>query len=221
MDYSLVQAVLGSAVGISHLIVMYDVWCQYSVKLRKRIAENPYLDWPEDSKTIGGIGLFHVHGHQQSCLARYSPTFIAGAGQVEGEIIETLWRKMNLVTPSTRAMTLAHRQETMDDHMNDINFKKMIRLGNDLLCVSGYHTDTILQFHRSHESTRPPLSSLRLPTSAWNRWSVPSHPRFLHRGEQWKKRLQRIAERMSVPWTYTIFPRRAVSGYLLLTRLMG
>ena len=157
MDYSLVQAVLGSAVGISHLIVMYDVWCQYSVKLRKRIAENPYLDWPADSKTIGGIGLFHVHGHQQSCLARYSPTFIAGAGQVEGEIIETLWRKMNLVTPSTCAMTLAHRQETMDDHMNDINFKKMIRLGIYLQCVSEYHTDTILQFHLSHESTRPPL----------------------------------------------------------------
>ena len=129
MDYSLTQAVKNTAHGVRSLIVLYDIWCQYGVHLKARIAPNPYLTWPENARTVGGIGLFHIHGHQRSCMARFSPTFIVGAGQIEGEIIETLWRKLNEVSPSARSMTAAHREELLDDHMNDSNFKKMLSIG--------------------------------------------------------------------------------------------
>lgn len=79
---------------------------------------------------VKGIGLFHVHGHQVMCFARYSPNFITGAGQTDGEIIETLWAALNMIAGSTRTMTAAHRKEVIDDHMNDSNWKKLTRMGS-------------------------------------------------------------------------------------------
>jgi hypothetical protein len=76
-----------------------------------------------------GIGLFHIHGHQDSCLPRYSPSFIPGAKQVDGEIIETLWAPLNNISRSIRGMSLAHRQEVLDAHMNHSNWKKLVRIG--------------------------------------------------------------------------------------------
>ncbi|KAI9437087.1 hypothetical protein BJY52DRAFT_1230227 [Lactarius psammicola] len=73
---------------------------------------------PSSMELRTGIGLFHIHGHQDSCLPRYSPSFIPGAKQVDGEIIETLWAPLNNISRSLHGMTLAHRQEVLDAHMN-------------------------------------------------------------------------------------------------------
>ena len=72
------------------------------------------------------IGLFHVHGHQDSCFFRYATTFIPGCGVVAGEILESLWSVLNAVTPAMRTASLAHRAELMDDHMTDSNHKKYL-----------------------------------------------------------------------------------------------
>ena len=47
---------------------------------------------------------------------------------VDGEVLETLWAVLNGISDSIRSQTTAHRQETLDDHMNDSNWKKMIQL---------------------------------------------------------------------------------------------
>ncbi|KAG6325966.1 hypothetical protein ID866_13123 [Astraeus odoratus] len=73
--------------------------------------------------------MFHVHGHQDECNSPYSPNFIVGAGQVDGEILETLWSSLNKISGSTCAMSFAHSQEILDDHMNDSNWKKIVKLG--------------------------------------------------------------------------------------------
>ena len=48
---------------------------------------------------------------------------------VDGEIIETLWHTLNDTAGSARAMSWYHRQEYLDAHMGDSNWKKMIRIG--------------------------------------------------------------------------------------------
>ena len=128
MDYSLSQAfkTLG---GMSRTIIMYDISCQYSKKLLSRFAESPYLHWPENLQAVCGIGLFHVHGHIDSCFARYASHFIEGAGELDGEIIETLWAPLNHISASTRGMSGAHRREVLDDHMADSNWKKITGIG--------------------------------------------------------------------------------------------
>jgi hypothetical protein len=62
--------------------------------------------------------------HRRSLL-----TFIAGTSQVDGEILESLWSVLNEISPSTQNTTQAAFVETLDDHMGDSNFKKMLDIG--------------------------------------------------------------------------------------------
>lgn len=134
MDYALSE-VLATMAGIQVLLVMYDIMCQYGINLMKRFGESEYLHMPPNVEIRRGIGLFHVHGHQDTCFPRYSPNFIPGAGQIDGEVIETLWAPLNLISGSTRGMTTAHRKEVIDDHMNDSNWKKLTGMGGPTLTL--------------------------------------------------------------------------------------
>ena len=133
MDYSLIHAIKHNSQGIGKVLTFYDVNCQYMKNLRRRVQSSPYLDIPEDVRLIPGIGIWHVHGHRSECFARYSPGFIKGAGRVEGEIIETLWSTLNIISGSARGMTAPHRQELLDFQMNDSNFQKMIKISKPLV----------------------------------------------------------------------------------------
>ncbi|KAL6298324.1 hypothetical protein BKA93DRAFT_820443 [Sparassis latifolia] len=72
-------------IGITLILVMYDIICQYGVHVRKHFCHSAYLRMPFKLKIDQGIGLFHVHGHQDCCFQRFSPNFIVGAGMVDGE----------------------------------------------------------------------------------------------------------------------------------------
>ncbi|KAI9431800.1 hypothetical protein H4582DRAFT_2113351 [Lactarius indigo] len=101
-----------------------------AVHMAERVVGSNYLELPDNLELRLGIGLFHIHGHQDTCLARYSPSFIKGGQQIDGETIETLWAPLNEITRSTRGMSTSHRREVIDDHMNDSNWKKLIDLVN-------------------------------------------------------------------------------------------
>lgn len=128
MDYSICKALHYNTEDIPVALVMYDIMCQYRVNFKKRVRKSPELSIPKSLEIRTGIGLFHIHGHQDSCLPRYSPSFIPGAKQVDGEIIETLWAPLNNISRSLRGMSLAHRQEALDAHMNYSNWKKLVRI---------------------------------------------------------------------------------------------
>nr|VWP01792.1 Cytochrome P450 monooxygenase AKT7 (EC (AK-toxin biosynthesis protein 7) [Ganoderma boninense] len=114
--------------GLTRVLILYDIMCQYFVHLYARFTKSPHLHMPEGLRILRGIGQFHVHGHIPKCFPRFSVNFIAGAGVQDGEIIETLWNKTNAVADSTRGMSAAHRREVIDDHMNDSNWMKLTRI---------------------------------------------------------------------------------------------
>ncbi|EAU86504.2 hypothetical protein CC1G_10226 [Coprinopsis cinerea okayama7 len=129
MDYALSEALkLSNMEDIRRVIFAYDINCQYSKKLFERLHTGEYLELDESLVFIFGIGLFHVHGHQEACLPRYSLTFIRGAGVSAGEILESLWAVINEVARCTSTMTLAHRLEVLDAIIADSNWKKMLKL---------------------------------------------------------------------------------------------
>jgi len=97
--------------------------------MKDRVAGSRHLKIPDGLELRLGIGLFHIHGHRDTCLARYSPSFIEGGRQIDGETIETLWAPLNEISRSTRGMSTSHRREVIDDHMNDSNWKKLVNLG--------------------------------------------------------------------------------------------
>ncbi|KAH9012753.1 hypothetical protein EDB85DRAFT_2158724 [Lactarius pseudohatsudake] len=133
MDYSLCKALSYNMKDIPVTLVMYDIMCQYGVHFQERVQRSPELSLSSSLQLRTGIGLFHIHGHQDSCLPRFSPSYIPGAKQVDGEIIETLWAPLNNVSWSIRGMSLAHRQEVLDAHMNHSNWKKMVCIVPSLL----------------------------------------------------------------------------------------
>lgn len=119
-------------------LLLYDINCQYHVNLFKRLRESQALQEVldlDDLELKFGIGLFHVHGHSNECYCRFAPTFIPGAGLIDGELIETLWDPLNHISGSIRAMSYFHRWEILDLHMNDSNWKKLLRMGQ---CLNGY-----------------------------------------------------------------------------------
>ncbi|KAI9430770.1 hypothetical protein BJY52DRAFT_1133495 [Lactarius psammicola] len=126
MDYSICKALFYNMEDIPVVLVMYDIMCQYHVNFKERVAKSPGLSLFSSMELRTGIGLFHIHGHQDSCLPLFIP-------EVDGEIIETLWAPLNNISRSLRGMTLAHRQEVLDAHMNHSNWKKMVRIVPSLL----------------------------------------------------------------------------------------
>lgn len=133
MDYSFANACARVDSRVKEIVVMYDVVCQWFTHFKDRVAKSPYLqrcfDGLNQMRFMRGIGLFHVHGHQASCFPRYSPDFMQGVGQVDGEVVETLWAILNDVSRCCRGMTAPHRQEVLDDHMAESNWQKLVRMG--------------------------------------------------------------------------------------------
>ena len=76
----------------------------------------------------GAIGKWHLAAHIPKCFPKFSLNFVEGAGQVEGEILETLWSKIDEVAGLAQAMSVTHHQETVDEKMNDSNWRKIIQI---------------------------------------------------------------------------------------------
>ncbi|KAF8263451.1 hypothetical protein EI94DRAFT_1772941 [Lactarius quietus] len=66
MDYSLCKALSYNMEDIPVALVMYDIMCQYGVHLSNRVEKSPELSIANSLELQTGIGLFHIHGHQDS-----------------------------------------------------------------------------------------------------------------------------------------------------------
>jgi len=111
------------------VVTIYDVACQWNRNFRKRVKASEYLDFPLGMELVPAVGKWHLGAHVVECFPKYSLNFIKGVGQVDGEILETLWSMTNKVAGTTRAMGKSHRTEVLDDNMHDSNQKKWIGIG--------------------------------------------------------------------------------------------
>ena len=128
MDYSFVNAI-NFVDETKTVMVIYDIVCKFMANFAERRRQLPeFLSTPLGLSIKKAIGLFHVHGHVKECFARYAPTFIKGSGMLAGEVIETLWSSLNHTATSARTMTWYHRQEYLDSHMGDSNWKKLVQM---------------------------------------------------------------------------------------------
>ena len=78
---------------------------------------------------IGVVGKWRLAAHIPSCFPKSTLNFVEGAAQVNGEIMETLWSGLDEVAGLAQAMSLVHHQETIDEYMNDSNWRKIVRIG--------------------------------------------------------------------------------------------
>jgi len=129
MDYSICNALQYGSEGLTTALLTYDIACQWSIHFQERVRQSPALTLGNWVKIIPTVGKFHLSAHVPSCFPRYSLNFVLGAGQQDGEILETLCAEFNKVSTSARTMSKAHRTEVYDDHMRDSNWKKVVGIG--------------------------------------------------------------------------------------------
>ena len=125
-DYALYGA-LQRVQQLPRIKLIYDVNCQYSKKLKQRFQTN-FAKPPSLDNIDFLVPKAHLPGHKDDCVYEYSPNFIEGSGRTDGEALERDWALMNPLATSTREMGTAHRHEVLEDHMNEINFKKVSKM---------------------------------------------------------------------------------------------
>ena len=137
IDYAVCQS-LSSMANNPRVITIYDIACQWSRNFRQRVKDCEYLDVPPNLQLVPAVGKWHLGAHVTDCFPKFSLNFIEGIGQVDGEILETLWSVTNKVAGTTRAMGKSHRSEVLDDNMYDSNWKKWVGIGKGILVSHGY-----------------------------------------------------------------------------------
>jgi hypothetical protein len=128
VDYSICEALKYKTKGFLEALLFYDVACEWCVNFRKRVQQGQFLEAPK-MNLIFGIGKFHLNAHKADCFPLFSPNFIRGAGQIDGEQMETLWAGLNKASVVAKYMSKAHRREVLDDQMRDSNWKKVVGMG--------------------------------------------------------------------------------------------
>ena len=90
------------------------------------------LEYPEEMRLLSdlevevGIPNWHVNRHGTECQNNLSLSYIPGVGKTCGEDVETSWAHTNSLAPSTREMGPGAHIETLNDHWNSWNFRKII-----------------------------------------------------------------------------------------------
>lgn len=129
MDYLFYKSLCNSSVR--SLVVSYDIACQWSVHLQERMQKlDPHF------KIFGGsvdikylVPKFHLPAHVARCRTRFSFNLTQGVGRTDGEAPERGWAEVNPLAPSTKEMGPGSRQDTLDSHFGDYNWRKIIGMG--------------------------------------------------------------------------------------------
>ncbi|KAJ7459006.1 hypothetical protein FB451DRAFT_1097561 [Mycena latifolia] len=130
MDYMFFKSIAGTE--LVRFFVSYDIVCQWHINIWIRM-----LEYKNDEITLDGAGKFmtflipkfHLPAHIEACNLRFSFNLTRDVGQTDGEAPERGWANANPLARSTKEMGPGARRDTLDDHFNDLNHKKIIALG--------------------------------------------------------------------------------------------
>jgi hypothetical protein len=135
IDYLFFCALQGSK--IKSLVISYDIACQWSKNIWKRMEEIPEcLRFDPATRTITFlVPKFHLPAHILACHIAYSFNLTPNVGRTDGEGVERGWASLNPLANSTKEMGPGSRRDTIDDHFSDSNWKKFVGLGTSHLYV--------------------------------------------------------------------------------------
>lgn len=127
-DYALVHSLM-EAQPLRWIMIMYDVWCQYQVKLAKRWHKwFPKFDWIIP-RLRGAIPKMHIRNHTAKCQSVWSLNYIRFSGKTYGEMIEGGWAEQNQSAGSTKEHNEGHHHNSLDDVFGAWNWFKLTHLG--------------------------------------------------------------------------------------------
>lgn len=127
--------IIFSAIYMSLLLLLtfsYDICCQWSRNLLKRVPQlpqalQPPLDVLRNAKLV--LPKFHLHNHGLKCQLNFNLNFLRGSAQSDLEDPERFWAHENPASMSTREMSEGSRHDTLSDHAASWNWRKIVNFG--------------------------------------------------------------------------------------------
>lgn len=133
--------------GITRVLVSYDIGCQWSKNLGKRLHLYPITSsFDLSSLAYWRVVLpkFHLAGHGKDCQLRFNINFTHGAAWMTGEMIESGWAQSGSMVIWTRENGPFTRHAVLDDHWSSENWQKLRHLRKWFSMLQSSH---ILSFH--------------------------------------------------------------------------
>jgi hypothetical protein len=125
VDFIIFSALVG--IMLSMLVITYDIACQWSKNLQKRMKEFPeHMRIPQMTEIRCGVPSWHIKSHGPDCQCKFNLGNMKGVGRTCGEEVETTWAHTNPLAASVREMAPVARHETLTDHWNGWNFRKVV-----------------------------------------------------------------------------------------------
>jgi hypothetical protein len=146
MDFIVLSALIGTF--MLALTISYDICCQWSRNLAKRIPQFPtfmQIDMDRLRSVKFVLPKFHIYNHGPKCIINYSLNFLRWSAASDLEDPERWWAHINPVSMSTKEMGEGARNDTIDDHARGWNWRKITRFGTPsyLLRHSHYFIDKL------------------------------------------------------------------------------
>ena len=125
IDFIIFAALVG--VILPWIFITYDIGCQWSKNLYKRMSELPeHIRIKPGTKVDVGIPSWHITGHGERCQKDFCLGYTKGAGRTCGEEVEISWSHTNPLAPSVREMAPAAWHDTLNNHWNGWKFRKTV-----------------------------------------------------------------------------------------------
>lgn len=128
MDYIILSALLG--VTLLHVVITYDIACQWSKNLEKRMKNMPQELQVNLSelKITAAVPSWHINAHGARCQTDFALAYRTGTCHTCGEEIESSWGSTNVLGSQVREQAPGVRHDGLNDHWNGSNFQKKIGL---------------------------------------------------------------------------------------------
>lgn len=118
--------------SIKSIVASYDIACQWHRNFYTRMEAAFPSSWPINSSAVDIrflVPKFHLPAHMEKCHQDFSFNYAPHVGRTDGEAPERGWANINGLAYSTREMGPGSRQDTVEDHFGDWNWKKIIAMG--------------------------------------------------------------------------------------------
>ncbi|KAJ7160358.1 hypothetical protein C8R46DRAFT_1164810 [Mycena filopes] len=232
MDYIFFRSVAGT--DLVRLYVSYDIACQWHIHIWRRM-----LQYDNEVLTLDGyagtrqrfvtflVPKFHLPAHIEACNLKFSFNLTRDVGQTDGEAPERGWANANPLAGSTKEMGPGTRRDTIDDHFNDWNHKKIIALGYHLrkktLNAVPEMVKTRLALSDLEESLGPdPVAEWTAMAQEWERNSTNPNPfETKHKEEHLAKVRSELAAEAAAREADGEEGANEVKGDMHITELLG
>ena len=133
MDFIVFSGLISTI--IRQIVFSYDIVCQWSKNLPKRLPRLPGSMHLNSEQLAGAryvIPKFHIYAHGLSCQSQFSLNFLPHMARTNGEEPERWWAHINPISMSTKEMGPGARLDTLDDHAAVWNWRKITGMGKSL-----------------------------------------------------------------------------------------